>query len=60
MKWSRDHVLTWGYMTDLRFRLTVDLDRLNIIISGSVVMTIDAKYVFQEGHLAAIYKVRSG
>jgi hypothetical protein len=33
MKWSRDHVLTWGYMRDLA--LTVDFDRLNIISSGT-------------------------
>jgi hypothetical protein len=34
MKWSMDHVLTWGFMRDLM--LTVDLDRLNVISSGSV------------------------
>jgi hypothetical protein len=35
MKWSRDHVPTLGYSRDAM--LTVDLDRLNVIISGSVV-----------------------
>jgi hypothetical protein len=33
MKWSRDLVFTWGYMRDLM--LTVDLDRLNVISSGT-------------------------
>jgi hypothetical protein len=36
MKWSRDHVPTWSYMTDLI--LAVDLDKRNVISnSGSVV-----------------------
>jgi hypothetical protein len=44
MKWSRDHVLTCGYRRDLL--LTVDLDRIKVISSGSVVMKIDAKVCF--------------
>jgi hypothetical protein len=32
MKWSRDHVLTWTYSSDLM--LTVDVDRLKDISSG--------------------------
>jgi hypothetical protein len=51
MKWFRDHVLTWGYIRDLM--LTVDLDRLNVIIDrlivispGTVVMKIDSKVCF--------------
>jgi hypothetical protein len=47
MKWSRDHVLTWGYMRDLMS--TVNFDRLNVISSGSVVMKIDAKVCFPRG-----------
>jgi hypothetical protein len=52
MKWSRDHVLTWGYRKDLM--LTVDLDKLNVISSDSVIMKIDAKVCFPRpsvGHI---------
>jgi hypothetical protein len=58
MKWSRDHVLTWSFRRDLK--LTVELDRLKVISSGSVVMKIDAKVCFQNGHLAVIFEIRSG
>jgi hypothetical protein len=47
MKWSRDHALTWGYMRDPMS--TVELDRLNVVSSGSVFMTIDAKVCFPRG-----------
>jgi hypothetical protein len=47
------HVLAWVYMRELM--LTVDLDRIKIRI-----MKIDAKVCFQEGHLAAIFEIRSG
>jgi hypothetical protein len=39
MKWSREHVLTWGYMGD--FMLTVDLDRQ---LLSSHRGTIDTKH----------------
>jgi hypothetical protein len=44
MKWSRDHVLTWGYRRNRM--LTVDLDRPHVISSGGVVMNIDARVCF--------------
>jgi hypothetical protein len=60
MKWSRNHVLTWGYRRDLM--VIVDLYKLKVIkniSSGSVVMKIK-KSVFQEGHLTGIFEVGSG
>jgi hypothetical protein len=42
--WSRDHVLTWGYM---RYLMLTDLDRLNVISLDSVVMKIDASLFFK-------------
>jgi hypothetical protein len=44
MKWSRDHVLAWGYRINLM--LTADLEWLKFIGSGSVVMKINAKVCF--------------
>jgi hypothetical protein len=39
--------------------LNVNIDRLNVISSGSVAyMKIDAKVCFQGDHLAAIFEVR--
>jgi hypothetical protein len=55
MKWSRDHLLTCGYMRDRMLR--VYLDRLNVSSSGSVVMKIDAKVCFPRGPSGAIFEV---
>jgi hypothetical protein len=68
MKWSRDHVLPWGYMTCMR-----DLHCCSWqtkcyywqtkCYSGSVVNVMQIgmqKYVFQGDNLAAIFEVRSG
>jgi hypothetical protein len=49
MKWSRDHVLTCGYRRDM----TVDLDKLKIISSGSVAKKMQKSVC----HLAVIFGV---
>jgi hypothetical protein len=56
MKWSRDHVLTWGYKRNLI--VTVDLDRIKVISSGNV-NAIMQKSVFQNSYLVAILELKS-
>jgi hypothetical protein len=60
MQWSRDHVLTWGYMTCIRDldRVNVIIDRRNVISSGSVGDEDRCKIIFSKGIIWRQYQVK--